>query len=587
MKDTTACGKSPDSAELIGLNTYPVKNVLPELILDKTTGKNIIFTVGGDECDGTDRMTAPLGFDPTDILPRVMKCRSAQTERTRKKAEVFTPAWIVRMMNDHCESVWRESICTDDWRKFVSLSILEITCGEAPFLATRYDAAAGTLLPIAERAGMLDRKLKAIRAADEKTWLKWAYKAYETTYGYELQGDNLLIARINLLVTFCDYLEERWHRKAADNELVEIADILARNIWQMDGLKDTMPFGTPKRFDFVIGNPPYQDETVGDSSTATPIYNLFMNSSYGISDRVLLITPARFLFNAGYTPKDWNRKMLTDPHFKVIYYNPDSSEVFSGVDIKGGVAITYRDESKDYGAIEIFTRYDELNRIFHKVTEYEGFESICDIIVTSFAYHFTPLMYDENPSLAGRSSKGHEFDLQSNAFDTFPEIFSESPPNGKDCIRLLGRSRSKRCYRYVDRRYVKHVSNLDKYKVFISKAAGIGSFGEVLPDSVLGYPGDGATVTFIGIGHFETEAEAINCAKYICTKFVRTLLGVLKVTQDLTTPKWRYVPLQDFSSSSNIDWSKPVSDIDRQLCKKYGLTQNEIHFIETHVKKMK
>ena len=340
------------------------------------------------------------------------------------------------------------------------------------------------------------------------------------------------------------------------------------------------------KFDFIIGNPPYQEEAVGDSNTATPIYNLFMNISYSISNRVLLITPARFLFNAGYTPKDWNQKMLTDPHFKVVYYNPNSAEVFSGVDIKGGVAITYRDKDKDYGAIETFTRYDALNHIFHKITKYKGFESISDIIVTSFAYHFTHLMYDENPSLVGRSSKGHEFDLQSNAFDTFPEIFVEHPTDDRDYIRILGRSNNKRCYRYINRQYVKHVSNLDKYKVFIAKAAGAGLFGEILPESILGYPKDGATVTFTSIGHFETETEAMNCTKYICTKFARTLLGVLKVTQDLTPSKWKYVPLQDFTPNSDIDWSKSVSEIDQQLYVKYGLMQEEIDFIETHVKEM-
>lgn len=622
--------------ELIEINAYPVKNVLSRLLLDKTTGKNIIFATDDYArygCYDTDQITenALLGFDSLDIQPRVMKDRTEQSERTRKKAEVFTPTWIVKQMCDHCDSVWQDGKYADDWQKYVQLRILEIACGEAPFLVTRYDTTTGERLLISERTGMLDRKLQAIQADDEETWLKWAFKSYESTYGYEFQGDNLLIARINLLVTFCDYLEERWQRKATDSELKKIANIIAWNLWQMDGLKDTVPLGVPgeefhqfslfgdeepvdleadsckiynhrssnsllfadikegksnMKFDFIIGNPPYQEEAVGDSNTATPIYNLFMNSSYNISNRVLLITPARFLFNAGYTPKDWNQKMLTDPHFKVVYYNPNSAEVFSGVDIKGGVAITYRDNDKDYGAIETFTRYDVLNHIFHKITKYEGFKSISDIIVTSFAYHFTQLMYDENPSLVGRSSKGHEFDLQSNSFDTFPEIFVERPTDDRDYIRILGRSNNKRCYKYIDRRYVKHVSNLDKYKVFIAKAAGAGLFGEVLPESILGHPKDGATVTFTSIGHFETETEAMNCTKYICTKFARTLLGVLKVTQDLTPSKWKYVPLQDFTPNSDIDWSKSIPEIDQQLYAKYGLTQEEIDFIEIHVKEM-
>lgn len=116
-----------------------------------------------------------------------------------------------------------------------------------------------------------------------------------------------------------------------------------------------------KLFDFCIGNPPYQEERQGDSNTATPVYHNFMDSAYGISDKAMLITPARFLFNAGYTPKEWNKKMLNDEHLKVVFYSPESTSVFHGVDIKGGVAITYRDQQKNFGAMKIFTRHSEMN----------------------------------------------------------------------------------------------------------------------------------------------------------------------------------------------------------------------------------
>lgn len=647
--------------ELIKLDAYPIRGLVRRLLQDKTTRKNILFASDsyanyGVGYQDNSQMTedALLGFASCDIQPRVYKAAAEQTERTRKRAEVFTPAWIVNQMNNHCDAEWfgRQDVFNrqtgeswetiiepisfpegKDWKQYVDSRRLEITCGEAPYIVSRYDTSTGEIIPIEKRVGILDRKIRIVNenVSDEAEWFEWVLRAFQSVYGYEYQGDNLLIARMNLLYTLADYIEEKWHRQATKKELEKFLNVICWNFWQMDGLNDTVPLGVSgedfhqfsffddeepvdleadsckiynhrsgsslffadikegksnMKFDFVIGNPPYQEEAVGDSNTATPIYNLFMNSSYSISNRVLLITPARFLFNAGYTPKDWNQKMLTDPHFKVVYYNPNSAEVFSGVDIKGGVAITYRDKDRDYGSIETFTRYDALNHIFHKITKYEGFESISDIIVTSFAYHFTHLMYDENPSLVGRSSKGHEFDLQSNSFDTFPEIFVECPTDNKDYIRILGRSSNKRCYRYIDRRYVKHVSNLDKYKVFIAKAAGSGLFGEVLPESILGHPKDGGTVTFTSIGNFETEIEAINCTKYICTKFARTLLGVLKVTQDLTPSKWKYVPLQDFTPTSDIDWSKPIPEIDKQLYAKYGLTQKEIDFIETHVKEM-
>lgn len=113
------------------------------------------------------------------------------------------------------------------------------------------------------------------------------------------------------------------------------------------------------KFDYIIGNPPYQDETLGENATyAPPIYHLFLDECYKISDCVELIHPARFLFDAGSTPKEWNRKMLSDEHLKALYYEQDSSKVFSNTDIKGGVVVTYRDKTENFGAIETFTAFD-------------------------------------------------------------------------------------------------------------------------------------------------------------------------------------------------------------------------------------
>ena len=352
-------------------------------------------------------------------------------------------------------------------------------------------------------------------------------------------------------------------------------------------LHDTVAEGDEKvKFDVVVGNPPYQNQLMGGSTTRTPIYHFYMDIAYSISEKSILITPARFLFNAGYTSKEWNKKMLNDTRLRIVSYFSNSGDVFQDVDIKGGLVITDHDSQRENEAILLFKQYDEINGLIEKIYKSDSFISLKTIIVTSFAYHFTDQLYIEHPDLSDRASKGHKYDLQSNAFSVFPEIFYDEIPDDDDYIRILGKNGKHRCWKFVKRNYVSDVKNLTSYKVFYAKAAGTGQYGEVLPDAIFGGPNDGATVTYISVGIFSTPMESENCAKYLKTKFVRALLGILKVTQDNTPGKWEYVPLQDFTAESDIDWSKPISEIDIQLYDKYGLTDDEIAFIESKVAPM-
>lgn len=279
--------------------------------------------------------------------------------------------------------------------------------------------------------------------------------------------------------------------------------------------------------------------------------------------------------------------MLSDPHVKVLLYEPDCSKVFPNTDIKGGVAVTYRDEDKEYGAIETFTAHPELNSIMHRVIGKNGFTGMNTIVITSYAYHFTDIMHSDVPDAAGRLSEGHAFDLKSNVLEKLPDIFHiKCPDDGYQYITILGRIGTERAYRFIRRDYVNTVANLDSYKLFMSKANGTGAFGEAMTPPIIGEPGVGSTETFLSIGTFNLEKEANNALTYVKTKFARALLGVLKVTQDLTPGKWAYVPLQDFTPTSDIDWAQPIPAIDQQLYRKYGLTEEEIAFIESHVKEM-
>ncbi len=335
------------------------------------------------------------------------------------------------------------------------------------------------------------------------------------------------------------------------------------------------------KFDFIIGNPPYQEESAGEKISDASLYANFMNAAYAISDRVELITPARFLFNNGNTPAAWNMKMLNDEHFKVLDYSADSSKFFSSVDIKGGVAIHYRDAAKNYGAIIHYTAFDELNSILKKVNALSN-DSIMSIIYNQNYFNLMEL-YNDFPDLRSKiSSNGRERRMTSGCI-VFP-CFRDEKQN--DDVKILGYNK-KRIYKYIKRMYIDETyGNLTKYKVIVPANNGSGAIGEVISTPLIGTPLIGYTQTFISFGCFETRDEAESCLKYIKTKFARTMLGVLKVTQNGKKPVWKYVPLQDFTAASDIDWSKSIPEIDRQLYAKYGLDDAEIEFIETHVKEM-
>ena len=278
------------------------------------------------------------------LCPRAAKAAEARQARVRAHGEVFTPAHICKRMTDLADTPWLRADpvpTTEDafapnlpptpiafrpgkrWQDYVRLRRLEITCGEAPFLAARYDAATGAPIPWTARYGLLDRKLRALpRCLNRTLWQRWAERAFAAIYGYEYQGDNLFLARVNLLLAFEEAHRVRWGGAPAPEATETIANILAYNLWQIDGLTGLPPAETPAnpqgdlfapqphepppkpctlrlpvkqgktetfqeilldtlktvkgdkamKFDFIIGNPPYQGEAKGDNATYTPPY---------------------------------------------------------------------------------------------------------------------------------------------------------------------------------------------------------------------------------------------------------------------------------------------------------------------------
>ena len=260
--------------KLIDINAFPVKELLPVLLRDKSTGKNIIWATDAYEVFGAgynDKniiMPALLSGDFV-LQPRISKSFEEQQARTRKKAEVMTPVWLCNKMNNYVDEQWfgRKNVFNHEnedktwtvtegkidfgdksWKAYVDSRRLEITCGEAPYLVSRYDTTTGKLIvPPIKRIGMTDRKLRVVNenASTKEEWIKWAERAIQATYAYEYQGDNLIIARINLLLSYCDYYRERFDEEPDMKILKHIANIIVWNIWQMDGLKDTVPLGKP------------------------------------------------------------------------------------------------------------------------------------------------------------------------------------------------------------------------------------------------------------------------------------------------------------------------------------------------------
>ena len=376
-------------------------------------------------------------------------------------------------------------------------------------------------------------------------------------------------------------LRDSFDRDDFDGFAVEIR---SKSFWRK-GARGTM------KFDAVVGNPPYQ--TNAEGGTDLPVYHHFLEAAQALADRATLIHPARFLFDAGATPKAWNKKILLDKHWKIVRYEPDSKKVFPDVDIKGGVAITYYDANEDFGSIDIFIPFDELRSMRQKVVvDNKNFSPLSAIIIPKSVAKLTEKLHREHPDVVERSSAGHEYEVSTNIFDRLPDIFTlKKPDDDREYLKVYGLSRLKRTWRYVRRDYITDHPTIEKYKVFLPSANGSGAIGETLSSPLVGSPLVGSplvicTQTFITVGSFESISEAEAACKYIKTKFCRAMLGILKVTQHNAPATWANVPLQDFTSTSDIDWSLSVVEIDRQLYRKYSLSAEEIAFIEEKITAM-
>ncbi len=250
------------------------RDLLDVLLFDRTTRKNILwgtddYAESGYAYSAGSEITQDLitGLHRKVIQPRVLKAQTQKRDRTRARAEVFTPSWVCNEQNNLIDAQWFdgrnvfneptergwETISdpipfpekgSKSWKRYVDAKRLEITCGEAPYLVSRYDSVTGAMIPIKDRIGLLDRKLRVVgeNTTSPEEWKKWARRAIESVYGYEFQGDSLLLARENVLYTYIEYYRERLGVEPGLKELKEIALVISWNLWQMDGFNYAIPY---------------------------------------------------------------------------------------------------------------------------------------------------------------------------------------------------------------------------------------------------------------------------------------------------------------------------------------------------------
>lgn len=250
--------------------------VLDMLLLDRTTKENITWATDNYENFGVAyqyqekiQKTLITGEYGDVIMPRVRKNAELQRARAREMAEVFTPSWICNAQNNLIDEQWfgRSNVFNTEvtdklgqktwktnsdpvyfpkgklWKDYIRDVRLEVACGEAPYITSRYDATTGEFIPIENRIGVLDRKLRVIKENTTTTgeWLKAAQQAYRSTYAFEWQGDNLLLARESMLITFIESYRDKFGKDPLLKSILYIAYIISWNVWQMDGIKCVVP----------------------------------------------------------------------------------------------------------------------------------------------------------------------------------------------------------------------------------------------------------------------------------------------------------------------------------------------------------
>lgn len=341
------------------------------------------------------------------------------------------------------------------------------------------------------------------------------------------------------------------------------------------------------KFDAVVGNPPYQIIDGGAHASATPLYNLFVNIAKKLSNRyVSLIMPSRWM-TGGKGLDSFRREMIHDKHILKLFDHFNAADCFSNVDIKGGICYFLRDKDT-IGLCEVvsYTNDGTFTSIRNLCEEGDDI-FIRENRLISIKQKVQNLTTESFEKLV---SAMKPYGLRGDVFQN-TQKYNLPPMNDEfieDGLIIWGLdSKQRRVKKYVRGDYpLPKRDYVDGFKLFVSRNQGSGVLGEEFSTPIYASPNECCTETFVVVGIFEDKQEMLNCWKYLCTKFFRAMVGIKKNDQGAGRAIYRYVPLQDFTDKSDIDWSKSVAEIDQQLYKKYNLTDEEIAFIESKIKPM-
>lgn len=645
---------------------YP-SGILNTLLKDRTAGRNIIWADNeyealGEGYMGDDEITIEkiTGTNSGIVKPRIAKEQEKRSKRTKTRAEVFTPSWLCNQMNNDIDAEWfgeRDVFNSEGkqswetvvgpvefpkkkgrgWHAYVGSRRLETTCGEAPFICSRYDTVTGDYLPVKDRIGFLDRKLRVVteKTRTHAEWVKQALHSLQATYGYEYQGDNLLIARINVYETFVEHHIAKWQVPPSPEELGRAAWIVSWNVWQMNGFNCAVPtnkleaavqsslpdFEPPKPtpiqpslFDLMDGfdAPAENNQQPADMTPLCILYNWDDDEPSEFAalkgEESKMGKFYAVIGNPPYQESDGGHEASAAPIYnRFVEQAKQIAEHVSMVTpsrwFSGGKGLDkYRKEMiSDHhlrGLVDFPKLYEPFPNVKIRggvsyfawdasyvgpceVTTVEGGEVVSGPIKRYLDAYDVLIRRNEAIPILDKVSSKHEQTLDKRISARKPfglptNYHGPSSPDGMNKpIKLYESQREG----WIPRDDIHvHQEWIDEWKVLLNRVQGTSAAVETkfLSKPVIAAPGSACTETYLVAGRFNNKAEASNYATYLKTRFVRFLISLRKVTQDAARGVYAFVP--------DLDYSHPWTE--SELYERYGINREEISYIESVVKEM-